>query len=132
MRLEEVFKSSEPISSNQIENGVIFCLNEIIERKRIYKKTLAFALGGISLVAIIPILVNLYGAIQQSGFLEYLSAFFSAPIISFSKPEMSVVLAESLPIIPVALLLIITMTFFGAVRFGGDAMLIKKIRPIKQ
>jgi len=131
MRLEEILRNSGTIPNNQIENGVILHLNKIIERKRIYKGGLSFALGGISLIAILPILMNLYRAIQTSGFLEYLGMFFSAPITILSKPEMSAVLAESLPIIPVTLFLIVIMTSFGAIRFGGDALLIKKIRTIK-
>jgi hypothetical protein len=128
MRFEEILKNNGAESGRELEEKVIIHLNETIEKTRIYDKAISWVLGCISVLAIIPVAVNLYNSIQTSGFFEYLKVFLSDPItMTFSRPEISAALAESLPVLPVTFFLMVIMAIFGAVRFGGDAIQLGKI-----
>lgn len=92
----------------------------IAEKKHLARKRLWYtsSAGVFSLVAIFPAIQYLIGQFIQSGFYQYLSLIFSdgGAVIKYWK-EISISLAESLPILGSAIVLTLVLIILGSFKY---------------
>ena len=95
-----------------LSSRIVFRIDQKARKTAIIK---AFSMGLISLcslVASVPLIYNAINAFTQSGFYNYLSIIFSDSDIAITYwREISLTIAESIPVISVVSLLVILAVF---------------------
>ncbi len=120
MRLQKIFERTDG-GSGDLEHRVASRLNQAI-KKDCLKKTVFSAVGiAGGALAFLLAAKDLLGALNNSGFYQYLRLFFSDFSLSVSRPEVGVVLAESFPVVSTTLVLITVLLVILAVRLKNEA-----------
>lgn len=116
-KLTAKFKSIEISPRPELADKISIKIEETEARDASFR---FWAYGGmalISLIAIIPVIIELFKQFSQSGFYQYISLlFYDSTILTTSGNELFRAIIESIPIATIILALLIIMMFAWSFR----------------
>ncbi len=114
--LHTMFQNSTVRGGNGLSERVWLAVEQRIERRRRMKLWLYGSLSFVSLAALVPASMMLVNEVTSSGFIEYLSLATSHVALTSSLKELSLVLIETAPAMPVTVLLFLIVTLLSSLR----------------
>jgi ABC-type multidrug transport system permease subunit len=128
-KLETVFKKIGDLKSPDfLQSKIIFRINQIQTKRSKLQMIITRTIGGLSFVAFFPILINFISQLQNSGFWNYLSLFFTdTGIVALYWKQFSLSLIEATPMLSLTLILLSLLGLFTSFKFGFIKKDIKRI-----
>ena len=116
--LKNAFLKAIYVPEGGLINNVWLAVVRHDRRVARFKLTILSIIGGVSLFSLIPAFKALTLDFSQSGFYDYFSLLFSNgdSIVNFWK-EFLLILAESLPVLSIALFLLLIFIFFLSLKY---------------
>ena len=117
--LEKLFEKIEIQNLNSLESRILAKIGRLELGQARRKVVFSWLGGGLSFAAIFPLLINLFGQLQVSGFGTYFSLLFTdtGAVLGYWR-EFLLALFESLPLFQLSLVLILTITLFVSLKFA--------------
>lgn len=118
--LEKAFDSiGQSESFDLLQLRIISRINHEQVKRANIKVFTAWVTGGASLVALFPVFLNMFGRLQDSGFLNYLALFFTdTSVVATYWKEFSLSLVEAVPFFELTLVLFLVMSLFVSLKFA--------------
>jgi len=120
MEEENLKKAFQNLNQESKVDLVTSIFGQVIKReKRLARIKLVghSLLGFLSIVGFFPVLRSLFSELTSSGFYEYFSvAFSSGSNLTFYWKELTLLLAESLPVINIVFVLVLLFVFLLSMR----------------
>lgn len=115
----KIFSSlNEQSVPQNLSGDILISINKQIRKSAQINFVLFSFLSVFSLIALIPALKYFISELYESGFQQYLSLIFSDGLVLLNYwKEFSLLLAESIPLISIALVLTFLLTLLSSIKF---------------
>ncbi len=105
-----------------LKNKILKSIETAIERKNKNRKIIGFSVFSVSIISFIGFAVNLFNALELSGFSAYLSLIFSdSKLVLGNFGEFALSLVDSLPFFAITITLVSMLVIFISIRYATNS-----------